>query len=116
MIGEITEIINNKITIIKGNIENNNLLNKYVKIYSPDKYFIGEITGLNKTNIFLNLVGEIIDNKFIPGVNTKPDFDSKVELMSEEEVKFLFYSGSSSSKGSLYLGKSVIYNMNIFAF
>ncbi len=117
MIGEITEIFNNKITVLKANDVNyKNIINKYVKIYSDTSFFVGEIIGINKTNIFINLLGEIRNNKFISGVNTKPDFDSCVELMTEDEIKILFNSSSTSSKGSLYLGKSVVYNnLNIFA-
>ncbi len=117
MIGEITEIFNNKITLLKTNdLDYKNILNKYVKIYSNTSFFVGEIVGVNKANIFINLLGEIRNHRFIAGVNTKPDFDSTVELMNEDEIKMLFNSSSTSSKGSLYLGKSVIYNnLNIFA-
>ncbi len=116
MIGEIVEIVNNRVTVLKKENATENIINKYVKITSNDHYFVGEITAINKSYLFINLLGEITKKNFLQGINIKPDFNSTIELMPEEEVKLLFQSSSSSSKGSLYLGKSVSYNnMNIFA-
>lgn len=115
MLGEILEIKGNKITISRNNVTNN-ILNLYISLNDDNKKFIAEITGLNKDNIFATLLGEIHNNHFIYGVNQKPSFNAKIFLLNESDTKLLFSTENSTSKGSLYLGKSVLYdNLNVFA-
>lgn len=116
MLGEILEIKNNKITLLKDKDTQNNILNLYVKITDGSHYFVGEVTGLSKENIYITLHGEIKNNHFVYGINTKPSFDAKCTIMPEDDLKLLFYSSNNTPTGSLYLGKSVTYNnLNIFA-
>lgn len=117
MLGKILEIKNNNITLEKSlDIDNNDLMNKYVKITDDNRLFVGEITGLSVDKIYITLQGELRNKSFVYGINNKPAFSSECTLMPEDDLKTLFYSEHSTSKGSLYLGKSVTYNnLNIFA-
>jgi len=116
MLGKIIEISGNKLVIQKGEKEKNNIINLFVKIIDKDKVFVGEIIGLTNQNIEINLVGEIINNKFIYGVNRKPSFSSDVYLLDESFIKMLFGLSDYSPRNSLYLGNSALYeNIPIFA-
>lgn len=116
MLGKIIEISGNKLVIQKGEKEKNNIINLFVKIIDKDKVFVGEIIGLTNQNIEINLVGEIINNKFIYGVNRKPSFSSDVYLLDESFIKMLFGLSDYSPRKSLYLGNSALYeNIPIFA-
>jgi len=116
MLGEIIEISNNKLIVEKDKNVKHDIINLYTKIMDNDRNFIGEITGLSKNNIEINLLGEIQNNKFIYGVNRKPSFNAKVELLSKEFVNLLFGLNDYNPKKSLYLGKSALYeDVPIFA-
>lgn len=116
MLGEIVEIKNNKLIVEKNNSIKEDIINLYVKIIDQDKVFVGEITGVNKSMIEINLSGEIINNKFIYGVNRKPAFNSKVELLPENEINLLFGIYDYNPRNSLYLGRSALYkDMPIYA-
>ena len=116
MLGEIVEIKNNKLIIEKSNNIKEDIINFYVKIIDQDKIFVGEITGVNKSQIEINLSGEIINNKFIYGVNRKPAFNSQVELLPEKEINLLFGINEYNPRNSLYIGRSALYkDMPIYA-
>ncbi|MBQ7031120.1 MAG: DUF87 domain-containing protein [Bacilli bacterium] len=116
MLGEIVEIKNNKLIIEKSNNIKEDIINLYVKIIDQDKIFVGEITGVNKSQIEINLSGEIINNKFIYGVNRKPAFNSQVELLPEKEINLLFGINEYNPRNSLYIGRSALYkDMPIYA-
>ena len=116
MLGNIIEISGNKIVIYKNSEEKNDIINLFVKIVDENKIFIGEIVGLTVQNVEINLVGEIIDNKFIYGVNRKPSFTAKVYLLDENFQKMLFGLTDYNPKNSIYLGNSALYEkIPIFA-
>ncbi|MBE6156784.1 MAG: DUF87 domain-containing protein [Firmicutes bacterium] len=116
MLGEIIEIKNNCLTIGKSKEAKIDIINLYAKIIDNDKQFVGEIIGVNKNEIGINLVGEIIDNKFIYGVNRKPSLDSRVNLLPENDINLLFGLNNYNPRASIYLGKSALYkDMPIFA-
>ena len=79
----------------------------YVSIYEIGRTIIAEIesvaekssivngNNLNKANsnrqIFLNLIGEIIDNKFFFGVSKMPLIFSEVNIISEKDLSKSVY-------------------------
>ena len=109
MIGEILEI-NSSSVLLKNNNTLGNIMNLYVKVYDENMLFVGEIEKINKDIINIKLLGEIINNKFIYGVNRKPSFNFKVELLNDNEIKILFNLNTYNPKEKLYLGKSALYN------
>lgn len=116
MLGKIIEINNNYIILSKNNSIDNDIINLFVKISDTDKNFVGEIVSINKEFINIKLIGEIIDNKFIYGVNRKPSFTSLVELLNEDYLKILFGINNYKPNTSIFLGSSALYeNIPIFA-
>ncbi len=92
MLGSIKEIIDNSV-IIKLAIDINeqpNLINIHVVFEdgSPRKV-VGEIANVNQTEMFVNIVGEIDNNSFIPGSSSKPSFKSSIRLINADELQLL---------------------------
>ena len=115
MFGEILEIKNNLITI-KNNSITKDIMSLYIRITDTERIFVAEVIGLTKEKVEAKLLGEIINNKFVFGINRKPSFSSKADLMGDNELKILFGINSYIPNKSLYLGKSALYeNYPVFA-
>ena len=74
MLGTIKEIIDNSV-IIDLTIDltkQANLLNLHVVFIDGDIKIVGEIVNSTKTTLKVNIVGEIKDNIFLPGISVKP--------------------------------------------
>lgn len=108
----------------------------YVSIYEIGRTIIAEITGvdektivskmdeMNKPNskrqVYLNLIGEIIDNKFFFGVSKMPLIFSEIHMISEKDLMIMLEvgaeevavsSGDSATRAVLLpIGKSVIFS------
>ncbi len=116
MLGEILEIKNNIIVIKKAHDIKDNIINLYVKILSENSIFVGEIFDVTKENFSIKLIGEIINNGFIYGISKRPNFDSKIYLLNNEEIKILFNINNYVPEEKVYLGKSALYaNYPIYA-
>ena len=68
---------------------------------------IGEIASINKNIAVINLLGEIIDNKFVPGISRKPYFMSICRIITNEELPIIV--GNTNEK-SVYIGRLMQYN------
>lgn len=123
MLGKIEEIIDNSVTIkLDVDITNQpNLVNLHVVFEdgSPRK-IVGEISHVSKTNMKINLVGEIKDNIFSPGSNIKPKFGSIVRLIKIEELELLFgkqeleFGYTNFGTSNVYEGYKINVGMNEF--
>ena len=109
MLGEIVEIKNNLLILEKNSSSKNDIINLYVRITDNNNVFVGKIVGVNKEQIEISLIGEIVNNNFIYGINQKPAFDAKTELLIGHELDLLFGLTDYTPNGSLYLGKSALY-------
>ena len=110
MLGNIIEVSDN-IVKIKLQIDLDtvpNLVNNYV-IFDDDKKIVGEIIKIKEDIAYVNLLGQIINKKFVFGVIVKPPFKSKVKIISEEKVSYIIGMEQYDEKKDLYLGKSPIY-------
>lgn len=93
-----------------------NLTNMYVLMDSENNRLVGEIIDISEGIAYINLVGEVINNKFVFGVIKKPDFNSNVKLIPKESVKAIISVSNYNEKQDLYLGKSPIYSdIDIYA-
>ena len=100
------------IVLIKLNIDLNkfdSLTNLHVIMENGDKKIVGEIADLKDGIAYVNLLGEIIDNKFVFGVIRKPSFASTVKLISKEKIPMLIGLENYKDNTGLYIGKSPIY-------
>ena len=112
MLGKIISIEDNTVTI-KLEVEVDkiqSLTNLLVIMQDNDKNYIGEITNVKKETADINLLGEIINDKFVFGVIKKPSFGSIIKLVSKEKVKGMISVGDYDESKHLYIGKSTIYD------
>ena len=111
MFGKILGIDGNVITM-----ENNSkkaeigLINYNVVFFEGDTKFIGVISNINEDYIYTVLIGEIVNNEFIPGIVRKPKLSSGCRLITKSELEYVLGSQDYSNKDVLLLGDSMIYD------
>ena len=112
MLGKIIGIDDNTIELeTSTNLEEmENIINFYVFVEDNDKKIIGEVVNIRKNSIFINLLGEYENDKFIFGISKKPSFKSTVRLATREEVNNIIGTPNYVEKRDLYIGKSPIYD------
>ena len=111
MIGKIEEIVDNSVRInLDIDItEQPNLVNYHVIFEDgSSKKIVAEIANVNKKIMVANIVGEIIDNNFIPGSSAKPSFKSTIRLIKMDELELLF-GKQETSTGFTNFGTSNVY-------
>ena len=107
MIGKIVSIKN-------GNV----FVNLTINVYQADNLigrnvtfanrYIGEITGMTAQVAEVTLVGEIVNNTFIPGNLLMPPFGSDCRLTTKEEINVIY--GVSETADLIRVGKSYLYS------
>ena len=111
MLGKIIEI-NNEIVKVKMNIDIKNqpsLSNLHVVFEEEKKKVVGEIVAINEDCLTISITGEIVNDRYLPGVQQKPSFKANVRIITMEEL-VLILGPSNQSNGTFYLGQSSIYN------
>ncbi|MFV0250331.1 MAG: ATP-binding protein [Bacilli bacterium] len=96
-----------KITIDLEKVEN--LINFYAIIDDGKRKIVGEISNIKEGIAYINLLGEIINNKFVFGVILKPSYSSKVSLISPSKIPTIISVDDYSEEKDLYLGQSSVY-------
>ena len=112
MLGKIIGIQENAV-FLKLNInldEMQNIINLYVLLEDSERKIIGEIVDIKDSIANVNLVGEIVDGKFLFGVSKKPSFSSTSKLISKEKVNTILGMPDYDEKRDLYIGDSPIYD------
>ena len=74
-----------------------------------DDLIVGEISTIKEGIAYVNLLGEIIDNKFVFGVIKKPSFAASVKLISKEKIPMIISVDNYQENKDLYIGESPIY-------
>lgn len=87
-----------------------NLINIYVIMEDEARKIVGEIVNIKEDVASINLLGEIIDDKFVFGVIVKPSFSSSIKLISKEKVPMIMGMENYRENKDLYLGKSPVYD------
>ena len=70
---------------------------------------VGEITDIKEGIAYINLLGEIKNNKFVYGVITKPSFGAVTKVISKERIPLIISADNYEEDKHLTLGKSAIY-------
>ena len=112
MLGNIIGIEEN-IVLIKINIDLNkydSLVNLHVIMENGEKRIVGEIFDIKDGIAYVNLLGEIVNNRFVFGVIRKPSFASTVKLISKEKIPMIIGLDEYQEDKSLYIGESPIYD------
>lgn len=112
MIGNIVGIDGNtvhvKLTINIDEVQN--LINLYVIFEESDKKIVGEISDIKEGKAYINMVGEIVDGRFVSGITKKPSFGASVKLIAGNKIKFIVGVEHYQDNQDLYIGKSPIYD------
>ena len=86
-----------------------NIINLYVDMKDDDIQTVGEIIEINEQVATINLIGEIVDKRFVFGVMRKPSFSSEVSLISKENIGKIIGIPNYQDHKDLYFGTSPIY-------
>ena len=111
MLGNIIEIVGNNVVVqLAIDITKQPNIVGLHTIFEDNngKRIVGEITDVNRTTLNANIVGEFIDNRFSPGVTTKPSFTSIVRIANLDELRGLLGT-EQTNDSNLFLGMSNIY-------
>ena len=112
MIGRIIDIYDN-IVMVKLEIDiskQTNLVNVHVVFEDGDQKIVGEIRSVSLDKAKIAVVGEINNNRFMPGFNKKPSFRSKVRIIVMDELELILGKQTISGNDQINLGYSTVYN------
>ena len=111
MLGNIISIIENTVIIdLKIDLKKvDNLINRYVIIQNKEEKIIGEIVDIKNNEAYINIVGSIVDDKFVFGIINKPSFNSTVKLIQDSKMNSIIGIENYSEDKDLYLGESPLY-------
>lgn len=112
MLGKIVYINDNIAHIeIAPNVQiATNLINLHVVFEDGTRRVVGEVEDLSDHLIKVHFLGEFIDHKFIGGIIQKPKLESKIRLITREEIELLV---GDDGEDNLYIGYSPLYNFPI---
>ena len=112
MIGNIIGIEENSVSV-KLSIDvskTESLINIHVIMDDGKRQIVGEITDIIDGIAKVNLLGEMIDGKFIFGVILKPSFSCVVKVIPKDKIPMIIGVEDYKENVDLYLGNSPIYN------
>ena len=116
MLGTIIGIEENEI-ILKLTIDINktqNLVNLYVTMKDPEKTIVGEIANIKDGMAYINMLGEMQNDKFVFGVVRKPSFSAQVELIAPKDINKIIGIEDYKEDVHMYIGQSTVYpNINV---
>ena len=110
MLGDIKEIVDNNVfvNLTIDLAKQTNLVDLHVIFEDENNKIVGQIVSTTKIVMKANIVGEIKNNTFIPGVSSKPSFRSSVRIVNMEELA-LILGKQTPNKGEVLFGYSTIY-------
>ena len=106
MVGKIV-YISNTLANIELEEVNSNLMNMHVIFEDNGRKIIGEVEDIDGNKVSIHFLGEIINDKFIAGLIMKPSLNSKIRLITSDELKYLV---GSDTENNLFLGYSPLYD------
>jgi len=111
MIGNIINIENNFVTVKLGIdiTTQTNLVNVHVVFEDGAQRIVGEIVNVDVELAKISIVGEIVEDNFLPGFTKKPSFKSAVRIITMSELALLLGDQQIRDNDQIYLGKSSIY-------
>ena len=108
---KIKEILGNLVIVSYSDTSNtNNLMNNYL-LFMGSKMIVGEVIKIKESELVVNLVGEIVNNNFIFGISTKPEFNSNISLINPDFIPTII--SYPDNINSLSLGISPTFNKRI---
>lgn len=111
MLGRITGIEEN-VVVVELNpevLKTQTLANRHLIFEDPDKLVVGEVVNIKGGNAYVNLIGELVGDRFVGGVIRKPSFGASVKVVSQEKVPLIIGIPEFQENRDLYLGMSPVY-------
>ena len=111
MLGKIIEIRDKEI-IVSLDIDitsQANLINLHVVFEDGNIRIVGEIKEVTQRTIKVSIVGELIENYFLPGSSRKPSFRSVVRMIRMDELTKILGEQQIKDNGQVYFGLSNVY-------
>ncbi len=109
MLGKVIEIGKTSV-IVELNIDDNNkkdIVNYHVAFDLDNTVVIGEVESIDHNVLNVELVGEIVNGKFVPGISKKPYYLASCRIIKSEELPIII--GNTGDK-SVYVGRLSQYN------
>lgn len=108
MIGKVIKISrdNVEIELLIDDTQKKSIINFHVAFDTDSSKIIGEIVSIDKNIAVINLLGEITNNRFIPGISKKPFFMEPCRIITKEELPVIV--GNTEEK-SVYIGRLMQY-------
>lgn len=106
MLESIVYVSNSKAHIKLSSGVNTDLMNIHIIVEDKNRKILAEVEDIDNLILKANFLGEFIDNDFIGGVIKKPSLDSKVRIITNEELNLVI---GDKIEESMYLGKSPLY-------
>mgnify|MGYP000000524957 FL=1 len=109
MLGKIIYVNDNTahIKINLSEIGTMDLLNIHVVFEDDKKRILGEVQDISEEMMIVHFLGEIVNDKFIGGVIRKPNMQSKLRIINQDELKYIL--GENNDK-SFLVGYSPLYD------
>ena len=107
MFGKIIYISDSTAHVQPGGNVSTNLMNMHVIFEDVNKKILGEIIDVSKDIIKINFLGEFVGKKYLGGVIRKPTFESKIRLITPEELKLIV---GDEGPDTLAIGHSALYD------
>ena len=111
MLGKIIEIKDKEI-IISLDIDissQTNLINLHVIFEDENIRIVGEIKEISQRTARIAIVGEMIENYFLPGASKKPSFRSIVRMIRMDELTKILGEQQIKDNSQIYFGLSTVY-------
>lgn len=122
-IGKIVNIEGNVVTVkIDINVLSyGNLMNIHAVFDDGNKKIVGEILKVDIESLKISVVGEFVNNVFVPGITLKPSFSSIIRLVTKDELSLILGKQETTEGNQILLGKSSVYgnykiNVDVNAF
>ncbi len=106
MVGKIV-YISNTLAHIELESVSSNLMNMHIIFEDGNRKIIGEIEDIDGVKVTVHFLGEILNDHFLAGLIMKPSLNSKIRLITEEELKYLV---GKDTENNLFLGYSPLYS------
>ena len=88
-----------------------NVIDSYVIIINAQQQkMIGTVLNVNSEQAEIKLLGEIINDRFIPGVLTKPTIDNVCLIATDEETKLIIVNDQNNVVKKILVGNMPLYN------
>ena len=107
MFGKIVYISDSVAHVLVSGEVSTNLMNMHVVFEDNNKKVLGEVVDISQELIKINFLGEFIGQIYLGGVIRKPTFDSKIRLITKDELKMIV---GNNDDDTIMIGHSSLYD------